>query len=185
MVTTITRSSKRPFDLSRGFTLIELLVVIAIIGILSTLVLLQLGTARQRSRDAKRVADVNQIRSAIEMFYDDNGYFPDSILAADLGAYMTRVPNDPLVAATLYGYVTNEAAAGVDTTRTKYQIWTELERKSAGALNGDIDINSTATPVGWDEAVAMNARGTVNGTLETCADTSITTVNCVYDLGQP
>ncbi len=180
-----TKRARRAFDLARGFTLIELLVVIAIIGVLSTLVLLQLGTARSRSRDAKRIADVNQLRSAIELFYDDNGYYPDSITTTDLADYLTQVPTDPLQSATPYGYVSNEAAAGTDANRTKYQVWTELERKSVGALNGDTDINTTVTPPGWDEAVSMS-RSTVDGTLETCADNGdITTIDCVYDLGQP
>lgn len=183
MVTTITRSSRRSFDLSRGFTLIELLVVIAIIGVLSTLILLQLGTARSRSRDAKRIADINQLRSAVELFYDDNGYYPDSITAADIGSYVTNVPSDPLQASVLYGYVSNEAAGGTDTNRTRFQVWTELERKSVGALNGDVDLDTTSAPAGWGEAVSMQ-RGTVDGGLETCADNGdITTIDCVYDLG--
>lgn len=59
-----------------GFTLIELLVVIAIIGLLSSIVLASVESARAKARDAKRMADLNQIRTALELFYDDNGRYP-------------------------------------------------------------------------------------------------------------
>jgi len=60
----------------KGFTLIELLVVVAIIGLLSTLSILSLNTARARARDAKRVADVKQIQTALEMYYNDASNYP-------------------------------------------------------------------------------------------------------------
>lgn len=53
----------------RGFTLIELLVVIAIIGTLSGIVLVSLGTARSRARDAVRMSDMRQVVSAQELSY--------------------------------------------------------------------------------------------------------------------
>jgi prepilin-type N-terminal cleavage/methylation domain-containing protein len=64
----MTRSSS-----ARGFTLIELLVVIAIIGLLSSIVLASLSSARQKSRDARRLADIRQLQTALELYANDNG----------------------------------------------------------------------------------------------------------------
>lgn len=63
---------------SKGFTLIELLVVIAIIGLLSTLAVVALNSARQKSRDSKRVADIKQIQTALELYYADQNGYPGS-----------------------------------------------------------------------------------------------------------
>jgi type II secretion system protein G len=60
----------------KGFTLIELLVVVAIIGVLATLVLSSLSNARSRSRDARRLADIRTIQTALEVYYVDNGVYP-------------------------------------------------------------------------------------------------------------
>ena len=61
---------------TRGFTLIELLVVIAIIGMLSTLAVVALNAARQRSRDVKRVADIHQIQTALELAFTETNQYP-------------------------------------------------------------------------------------------------------------
>jgi|TARA_Y100000310_G_scaffold344455_1_gene457311 prepilin-type N-terminal cleavage/methylation domain-containing protein len=60
-----------------GFTLIELLVVIAIIGLLATFAAIALDSAREKSRDAKRVADVKNIQTALELFFNSNTSYPD------------------------------------------------------------------------------------------------------------
>jgi type II secretion system protein G len=61
---------------NKGFTLIELLVVIAIIGILSSVVLASMNSARKKSRDARRQQDLKGLSTALELFYDQNGYYP-------------------------------------------------------------------------------------------------------------
>ena len=75
-----------------GFTLIELLVVIAIIGILSTLAVVALNSARQRARDAKRVSDVRQLQTALELGYSETGGYPSAAAPGTaLGDATTKV----------------------------------------------------------------------------------------------
>ena len=60
-----------------GFTLIELLVVISIISLLSSLVISSISTAREKSRDARRKADMNQLRVALQFYAsNNNGFYP-------------------------------------------------------------------------------------------------------------
>lgn len=59
----------------KGFTLIELLVVIAIIGLLASIVLVSVNSARVKARDTKRIADLKQIQLALEMHYETNNSY--------------------------------------------------------------------------------------------------------------
>ena len=64
---------------SSGFTLIELLVVIAIIGILSSVVLASLNSARAKARDAKAKSELAQVRTALNFYLDKFGTMPTPI----------------------------------------------------------------------------------------------------------
>ena len=83
---------------SKGFTLIELLVVMTIIVILAGLSLVSYQGAQRSARDGGRRADLEQIRTALEMCYADNDTYPNTIyLDVSCGnTYLTGTPQDPV-----------------------------------------------------------------------------------------
>ncbi len=104
----------------RGFTLIELLVVIVIIGVLMGILLVSYQGTRVTARNGKRKADLEQIRSGLELYHADCGEYPTGSLLFGTGklesnclgptvTYMTLVPQDPLFGA---GYTYRYAAIG-------------------------------------------------------------------------
>ncbi len=132
----------------KGFTLIELLIVIAIIGLLSTLAVVALGSARVKARDSKRLADLKQLQTALELYYTDQNAYPAGS-AADLGTgsyaclnsagfaltgctspYMGQVPVDPK--AGFYKYTSASSSYTIDAT---------LEGAVAGLTAGSIQLS--------------------------------------------
>lgn len=166
----------------RGFTLAELLVVMGIIALLATILLLQLGTARARSRDTKRIADINQMRSAMEQQFDATGTYLSSEVMTPLrtGGYIAQIPQDPLAIGCIADSYSGAVAGGWQcygyaytplSNSTRYQFWAELEVTNRNALSNDSDQNTTLG--GWGGA-------TVNGANETCTAAA---TDCVFDLG--
>ena len=105
---------------TKGFTLIELLVVIAVIALLTLVGVASLNTSRQKARDAKRLADIRQVQTALQLYNSDENEYPVVTDAAVLGGataqklcdkasggfvptdkqcittYMQEVPGDPI-----------------------------------------------------------------------------------------
>jgi type II secretion system protein G len=96
-----------------GFSLIELLVVISLIAILLSVSLVASDNARKSGRDSKRKADLEQIRSALEIYRNDCRAYPSndkvvsgdsltgteqsgSVCLEDTDIYMESIPADPL-----------------------------------------------------------------------------------------
>ncbi len=75
---------------TRGFTLIELLIVITIIGIISSIMVSALNTARIKARDASRVVAITEMRKALEQYYSAHGHYP----GATFGSFAST--NDPV-----------------------------------------------------------------------------------------
>lgn len=108
---------------NRGFTLIELLVVIAIIGLLSSIILASLNTARAKSRDARRLADTKELQTALELYNSDhsgayiintaaittNSGFATAMAALVTGGYMGVIPTDP--GTNVYKYLSTSSGA--------------------------------------------------------------------------
>lgn len=131
----------------KGFTLIELLVVIAIIGLLVTLSVISLNNARAKSRDTKRISDLRQIKTAIDLYYDRYNTWPaitsdaccdgwdqgpcnsdTSFIGALVTAgIMNTVPVDPSAGTGTgcYGYnyyVYNAGSYGCDTGKGRFYV---------------------------------------------------------------
>ncbi|MBI4101515.1 MAG: type II secretion system protein [Candidatus Nealsonbacteria bacterium] len=122
--------------MKKGFTLIELLVVIAVIGLLSSIVFVQLGPVRAKARDAKRAQDFAEIGSAMQMCFLEStcgagedlfiksASRPTAIDTDGTPSYLGSVPSD--TGGTAYTWVDNSGGTG-----SQYCLYTTLEQDSS------------------------------------------------------
>jgi len=99
-------------DSKKSFTVLELLVVIAIIGLLTGIIIIGLQDALAKGRNAKRMAEVDTISKALELYYSDKNKYPmqdnddsnddwvcieeSSSFASEIKPYLPTIPRDPL-----------------------------------------------------------------------------------------
>jgi len=121
-----------------------MLIVITIIALLASLILVGMGGARAKTRDARRIADLHNVMNALELYYSKEGAYPAGTYTSDTGwetfkailtdaeIGVTRMPKDPLNDAdATYSYQYGG-------TTTDYVLGASLEQEDA-ALHDDID----------------------------------------------
>lgn len=137
-------------SLRQGFTLIELLVVIAIIGILASVILVSLNTARGKASDVRIISDVKQIRTQLESDFDGASY-PDLTNGGLFGGFKVASPgtttlNALLTDASLLGGSITVVLPGSD-PQTGYALYGQLVSSSTEYFCMDSvgNTNQTAT----------------------------------------
>jgi len=136
-------------DREAGFTLVEIMVVVVIIGLLATVVVLNVLPSQDRARIEKARADIGRIEQAIEMFRLDMGRYPttdeglevlvtapgDPRLAARYpdGGYINRLPEDPWGGAYEYLFPGEHG---------RYDIWTLGADGRPGGEDANADIGN-------------------------------------------
>lgn len=144
---------KSKIKLVCGFTLIELLVVFMLIGLLSTIIIASLSSARAKGRDGRRIADVKSIQLALSLYYTQNGVYPKNIYSTSgsppmdglAPSYLPVVPTDPGDGSNYKyaAYSTVSPACGNSLSSNilpvRYRLGAVLEDANNGELSRDVD----------------------------------------------
>ena len=133
-------------NFNKGFTLIELLVVIAIIGVLSSVVLASLNTARNKGTDAAIHANLANVRPQAEIFYDANSSSYTGVCASGTGTIYAGVQAASVAAGTGSTVVVNGASQTTSTANCNASAtaWAASVKLKNGALYACVDSTGVA-----------------------------------------
>jgi len=114
-----------------SFTLVELLVVIGVVGMLSSVVMVGINSARIKARDVQRIQEFEQVQKALELYNIDHDKYPASKeggqcfentnLATDIASYLSVLPEEFISGRVCYTYFSDEQGSG-------YKIMCDLEK---------------------------------------------------------
>jgi len=157
------------YRLKSGFTIVELLIVIVVIGVLAAITIVAYNGIQSRGRDVQRLTEMDRFKKALEIYYVDNGVYPECTAGDNVctstgySGNTSTIPitpalnPDPLNVNTSYGYyyarAHTKAATGdpVSTGDPKdYVVAMRLEN-NGGMIFG-----------GWNNATNLNWYYTVN-----------------------
>lgn len=115
-----------------GFSLIEILVAITIIGIVTGVIAMSVSSIQRNTRDSQRETDLRVLQSALQQFYADKNYYPNSDLSAQIAngsaltncsgegagcvvskTYLSKTPKDPNSPSVNYCYMSQLSFTGL------------------------------------------------------------------------
>ena len=165
--------------LPKGFTLLELLVVIGIIGLLASIIVVNLTGARKKARDIKRVADIRTIQTALSAMVGATAELPKRPTDPIAEGACADAAADNTDDCYYYEYNTPTDALGPQL----YHVGASLEEKDSSLLKQDTDCLSNAATDNKCPVSAIYTSGGFSGADASSCDTTDNTRYC-YDIAQ-
>jgi general secretion pathway protein G len=136
-----------------GFTLLELLVVMTIIGILAAVAIPALRDSPQRAREAALREDLFTLRSTIDQYHGDKGYYPPDLATLVSDGYLRQIPVDPMTKSRETWVVDYEELEVGDESASSSAGGAGSSAPAEPATPGVIDVHSGSDAKGLDGTV--------------------------------